>query len=500
MSKNILVVGGRVFFSFSKDGINYTEPFITDWSEYMLATDRSIGTIKKYANSIFRFWIYAFYHPAKEEEMFLKYILQYKDIIENKGFKIIEQIRIPALSASVHCTIYECPKQSIVTDLKALNSFFTYIQEFHKDDYKKLSNNFPIDFYYDKKDYKALRTRERYSKGAAYGLKAKDLMRESIAKRQNVFSNLLKNATKKASKSSIISDYKAMPIDMYDKLLQIAPNERKLLYLLVGAAPRLGQALSLTRFDIDMDLKRVFIVNPLSPAKQLPIDSNGYLFLEQPPRLELLKQFNSHPNVGHNKLIRHKQYLNFGEIPSIDDQDGYLFFLTDEYRNLFFSTYAKVVNLQSATQKAKNPYVFQTSTGKRLLPSEAYSGLKTDMKTLLKKYPHYKDVKLKGGFHKFRHMFGRTLASIAYIMQAEDEKWSNIDVAKTKKTNLVALMKSFTRAKMGHSSASSTIDNYFAPNAIVHSFVVNIIHEKSKPYLDLANKMSPKIEPVNFRF
>ena len=473
---NFKIINNKAYFHHVKDGIEYTDPYISEWSEWKKLTERSSGTIKVQISYIFKFWIYALYFPAKKNESALKYIVRYKNIIMNKGFKIEQELATSA-GGKFKQVVYTAEKtKSIVNDLVALQSFFQFIYD-HKtlsehDDIADLPNS---NFYYDQLDIEGMKARDRHSKGHGYGLKAKGIMRDSLMKRMTIFTDLIRGAKKNSSNNSTPFDsLDAMPLGMYERLLNVAPPERKLLYLLCGTSARIGQALHLTWFDVDQINKRVFLINPKSMNKQYPVDAKGYLFLDQPPRKELLAEYGINVDLGHHRNIRWKT----GEIPSIDDDEGFLLFIFDEWRDMFFETYLQVFSNTPVLHKKKNPFVFQTSTGKRLLPTEANDGLQHDMKLVKKKYPEWSHSQVKGGFHLFRHMFGSTMAGCAYLGQAQDKSLSNISIGGIESMNIVQLARVGVGKKMGHARGSSSTERYFKPDIYINAFVMNALRER----------------------
>lgn len=488
---NYMIINDKAYFHHKKDGLNYTDPFISMWSEWKNLNEGSKGTVYSQTGYIFKFWIFALYFPAEKNESLVKYLARYKKVITQKGFKIEEELKTDSIG--FRQVIYEAKKtNSVINDLVALQSFFQFIY-----DNKTLSedSSLPVvpqsDFYFNKLDMKALEVKDKHSKGHAYGLKAKGLMRLSMANRITALTGMIKGAKKGIGKTTGIGleNTKAMPLDVFEHLLTVAPPERKLLYLLCATSPRIGQALHLTWFDVDQEHKRVFLVNPKSIDKQLPTDAKGYLFLDQPRRETLLKEKGIHVGLGPHSLIRWKT----GEIPSIGDDEGYLFFIFDEWKDMFFETYSKVRNNTPATHRKNNPFVFQTSTGKRLLPTEADSGLKTDIKAMKARYPQYSELQLEGGYHLLRHMFGTLMASAAYLTLAQDEKLSSIEIGGGARKNIVEIAKVVTARKMGHSGTSST-DTYFNPDHYITTYTIEILQKRFNEVRSITKKIAEAVK------
>lgn len=473
--KNYYYVGKKVYFLHEKDGVMYQDPFVTKWSEKLELNGNSRGTVIPRASLIFKFWIYSLYFPPDKEQTIENYIAKYKNILLKTGFEIKKKVTTTQLTFLM--TIYRAKKKkSVLNDLIALQSFFEFVYDYRQmmgDDFK-LEQLPHHRFYFDALDFKKQNARDKYSKGHGYGLKARGLMRNAMAKRINVLTALIKTESRNMpSKTQSLFDSDTMSIQAFELLLKVAPTNRKLLYLLCATSPRIGQALHLTWFDVDITNKRVFLVNPKSRNKQLPTDARGYLFQAQPPREDLIKDYgidlDSHPHT----LIRWKT----GEIPSVDDTEGYLHFPFDHWRDMFFETYRKVFNETPSTNRANNPFVFQKASGKRLLPSELHAGLEADLKLLKKIY----GIQIEGGFHIFRHMFGAIMAASAYLELARDKDSAFIDTTGSGTIeSIIDVAKVITRRKMGHATNSSSIDVYFKPDLHTTRYFMSVLKDRSE--------------------
>ncbi|WP_345985736.1 hypothetical protein WCX49_01085 [Sulfurimonas sp. HSL-1656] len=488
---NYRLINGRVYFHHQKDGVDYNDPFIAQWSEWVLLNDGSLGTVKLQAGLIFKFWIWALYFPAGENESLLQYFARYKKVITNRGFEIKKELTL-YMGQKSDVMVYKAGKtNSVVNDLSALQSFFRFVY-----DHKTLHDDLPempySDFYFDRMDREAQNAKDQHSIGHAYGLKPKGMMRESMLARYTALTDMVKAANRKTKKKHFIglSSSLAMPLDFFDHLLVVAPPAAKLLYLLCATSARIGQALHLTWFDVDVDRERVYLVNPRSPSKQLPVDANGFLFLQQPPRKELLKLHGINLDLGHHQLVRWKT----GEIPSIDDDEGHLFFIHPVWKEMFFHTYLKVFNNTPAKHRKNNPFVFQTSTGKRLLPSEAKGWLDRDINAVRKQFPAFEGVQLEGGFHLFRHMFASLMASLAYLELSNDERMQHIDTGGGKTENIIEITKAITRRKMGHAAASDSIEVYFKADHYITAYHMNILRKRVEEYRELRGRIGEAID------
>ena len=166
----------------------------------------------------------------------------------------------------------------------ALESYFDFMIN---DDSKPLADAHLYDrtwFYLGKTDMKALKAQEKHSKGSGYGLKAEGIAREVLAPKLTFFTKY-KNI-KGESDNDPNGGIDTFPLEHYDKLLEVSDDRAKLLYLLCGAASaRRSQALQLTKYDVDLMNRDVYLTDPTSDRAPL---KNGKVFLEQPGRRTLL--------------------------------------------------------------------------------------------------------------------------------------------------------------------------------------------------------------------
>lgn len=133
--------------------------------------------------------------------------MKYKLTIEKKGFKIVRPLDVDSIGINgVAEVVFEQEKKQAATDMKALVSSYGYLADIRKSDYIELTSHFPIDFYYNRLDLKALETKEKHGKRSSYGLKAKDIMRESMTHRETVFTSLVRSTARKAKRNNAIKD------------------------------------------------------------------------------------------------------------------------------------------------------------------------------------------------------------------------------------------------------------------------------------------------------
>ncbi|MFW2611503.1 hypothetical protein [Aliarcobacter butzleri] len=474
------IIGDRCFFVEVNNELNLSDPFIDNYYKYLLR-DKEISTANKHITALHKFWIYSIYYPPKINEDFEEYVYQYRQKLFETGFKV--NIEISHDSYSNVITLYNFKKmQNPLFDMEALEQYFLYLLNPNLNIYIELLDDFPVNMYLEKKNTLKMQSKDNFSKGKGYGLKARGLMRNSLLEKVTIFTKLKKSKKFKKSKSFIPLNNQTFPLQAFDKLLEIVKNPRsKLLYLLCGAtSARRSQALTLTFFDIDIANQNVYLTDPRS--NNVPYNLTGKILKNQPPRKELLKNYGIDFNIGKYKTIGFKY-----PIPSIDTNDRTLHFLLPKYKKMFFDIYTELRNQINTSY----PFVFQTN-GKLgssiLLPSNAHNILKSDLKKLDKLFPQFNILKLENAFHSFRHMFGNCMADFAYITHAKYFNNSDFLLPNNDSANLIEVWKVFTRKKMGHTSIEST-DIYFNIGKIVEDYVTEIIRKNQDELLKLKNKV-----------
>ena len=109
----------------------------------------------------------------------------------------------------------------------------------------------------DEVDWKQLKRRSIQGEGGGYGLIMSPLVAQVLANKIKIIKDL-----KQDRKSSKLNSY--FPPEIFNELLDLCNNREKCLYLLCGfAGARVGQALSLTRDDYDMETREVMTINDI---------------------------------------------------------------------------------------------------------------------------------------------------------------------------------------------------------------------------------------------
>jgi len=339
---------------------------------------------------------------------------------------------------------------------------------------------FSLRLYFDRQDEAGMRAKEKHGKGHGYGLKSRGIMRSSLLERVTVFTDLARSKKYRHKAKQNINDSQAISIEAFDELLKDAKNPRdRLIYLLCGAcSARRSQALNLTRYDIDLVNKKVYLPDPLSHER--PVDDKGRVFLGQPPRIELLRSLGINPHADPHRSIAHKY-----PIPIRGEPDRSLTFLPGPYEKMFFDTYSELLK----TIHKDTPFVFQTLKGDRWKKTRANETIRRDFDKLDNKYPEFHLKNLTQTFHSLRHMYGRTMANLAYFLDAKHSEYRNMSLPGCEEpVSMFNIIKLITQHAMGHESTLST-DVYFNPSGLMKDFATEHIQKN----IDHVNAISSKI-------
>lgn len=451
-------------FAIEKDGQIYTEPIISKYSEEMLGFhNKEFLTVQKHIRAIHRYWVYSLYFPGGNGEDFGRHIREYYNTLK-KGFVITKTVVNEEFGIRTQRTIFESGKiKDLSFEFAALESYFDFMLN---DDTNPMAD-IHVDvwswFYLGKTDMKALKRREKHSKGSGYGLRAKGMARDVFAPKLTFFSKYKKRKPEQDDTPTSGTD--TFPFEHYDKLLEVADDRAKLLYLLCGAASaRRSQALQLTKYDVDLKNKDVYLTDPTSDRAP---KKDGIIFLNQLERRALL--WDKHKidfEVGKYKGISSKY-----PIPTLDCKDRSLFFVMPKYESMFFKTYQRFIRRINP----RYPMIFQTqgeSPDPIWLPSGANKQFNKNIERLNDKYDL--SINLTNGIHSLRHMFGAFMANMAYFLEATLPKRGDLELPNKEIKNVIELFRIFTAKRMGHGSVGS-VDRYFRPDEVVDLYVRDII-------------------------
>lgn len=449
-----------VFVEFFDNKI-YSDPFINDYYKILLREVRPSSALK-YIRCIHKYWLFNIYFPKLDNEDFQGYLYRYRDEYLTKGFELKTTGDYIRDLKPLIIKKYE-PVKDPETDMIALENYYSFLLNSKLNTKFELFDNKDINLYTGCLSFKKQDLMNKHSKGRGYGLEAKGLMREAFAEKVTIFSKLKKQRTDQMY--TIKQNGDTFPHNAFELLLDKTTNIRnKLLFLLCGSTSlRIGQALSLTTFDIDPINKLVYSINPNS--LRYAVEPSGKPLFNQKPRKILLDNFGinfyrDYPDIGYKY-----------NIPS-DNRVTPLHFLRPKYRDLFFDLYSQ---WQKKIDKSF-PMVFQTHGpgGTSLLDrSNATKYLTESMKKVDKEYPQFSLMNLENKFHSLRHMFGTVMANTAYLHQYLRRN-KIIETPDGDYKDYILLFKDFTRRKMGHKNISST-DRYFTTDRHIDEFILNQI-------------------------
>jgi len=374
-------------------------------------------TIKNKLDSLHHFWLWSLCSEVEDDEDIQLYFARYLLALEF-GFQIKHVSRVDGFNEEIEYVLYESkPKQSstIEKEKRAVESFFKYMNTFKSEDYNLETN------------FLAYSKQAKHNKGSSYGLKMFKYMQNILLDNESILPSY---------ENPVKGDIKAFAFKLFDDLLKIAKPRERLIYLLCGAcSARIGQTLNLTFYDMDYTSQNVWLIDPFS-NEQLGFHGIGRkIFLEK----------NYNINIDINK--EHNKFGFKYPIPTNYKSRMQLFWLSDNYKQLYFNTLIDYKPLPEALRKPSHPFFFVRSTGKRLTADEVHKTFKKHLKILQEKHPEFK-YKLDGlSIHSLRHMFGSVMATFeAKLIMSEPER--------------AHCIRWFTSNAMGHKNPSST-DVYF---------------------------------------
>ncbi len=374
-----------------------------------------ISTLK-----IFIYWSIA--NPVNKKEEVCIYLARFLKDQEN-GFKIDNNIYVKELDENItYEEINVKEKQS-----STINKDKIIIEDYLKYSNQGLFNSFNLN-----KNIRGYKFRKKFNRGHDYGLKMGKIS-------QSVFLN--ESSLIPRIRNSVKEDIKAFPFQLYEKLLEIAKPRELLIYLLCGAcSARISQVLNLTLYDINYGNSQVWLIDP---------NSNDQLGFSGIGRKKFLKE-NYNINTSEDKP--HKNIAFKSPIPLHFKKRLPLFWVSNTYKQLFFSSLVDYSFLPESSRVPKHPFFFVTRSGRRLTPQQVHASFKKCCEELKKDYPQFR-IQLDGlGLHSLRHMFGTIMATIqSKIILNED----NLNIKITPEH-----IKIITQEAMGHRNINST-DIYF---------------------------------------
>lgn len=473
-------VGQKCFFYAERQGIEFSDPYIADFTVYLFGQQKEYNTVKRYVNAIHRFWIYSLFFPnVSWMELELEdYLEDYQEVL-NRGFKITNQYFDEKIGANTEYTYFESEKtEDLYYEFSALESYYEFVYDKNLNPKYELTKDHELVIFTGKANYDALDRQSKHGKGSGYGLKAKGYVREALAEKETIFKRYKK--FNKGKKKKPIGNM-TFPFVFFDRLLDISDDRSKLLYLLCGASgARVGQALSLTQFDVDPLNQKVYLIDP--KTENVPIDEDGDILYGQESRKHLLAKYGIDFRAG-----KYRRYIQFKyPIPTDASPIQSLYFIREKYRKMFFETYSRYIKKINRDY----PMVFQTESSEPdniWLPSGAVEKLNRHLKELSILYPkEAKLLKIKNKMHSFRHMFGTYIANIAYLKSNKLEEAHTTRLPNMHIVNTIELYKEFAMTKMGLVSPSS-IEVYFRTDFIVDSYIQQSIQKDAEKYSSISD-------------
>ena len=402
------------------------------------------STLKRYSLALNKFIIWSLYNPKGIDESLLDYLVRYRseflldcrDVVTTRKYDdgiILFEIEQVVLSNNTKSF------NTINLEMGVIEKYFIYLRDIGATTESLLQDD--IDWLFNK-------IKNEQSIHAGYGLSMRDSLLEIYGKKKSLLKPL---KTKNHGNES-----KYFPFYFFYELLEISDPMERLIYLLCGGAgARVGQALSLTWFDIDYEAKEVYLIDPRSDM---------YSPLLESPRLSLLLN-----NYGIDPRID-KPHSDIAFKYPIPLEYGPLIFMTQYLENQLFRTMTYIV--QPPEYDVKHPFVCTTSTGSRLSTVQVSRKFNTRLKQLKQKYPlnpdddnyfHVKQLHNAKGIHSLRHMLAVSMAEIGLSVPE-----IGVDTARA-----------LTQNMLGHKNPTST-EVYFKLAGIAKRHYKSVMKEIEK--------------------
>jgi len=376
------------------------------------------NTLKTILSTLKTFIYWTMAHSISEDESLALYLARFLND-EEDGFKIYNNTYVEELDESIeYLEISVKPKKASTIDKdKAI------IEDYLKATNQDLFSSFNLE-----KNITAYNQQQKYSKGDGYGLKMGKIAQKAFLNDVSILPNRNKG---------LEDDIKAFPYEIYEELLKMAKPRERLIYLLAGScSARVSQILNLTTYDFDYINKNVWLIDPRS-NDQLGVHGIGRkTFLEKEYNIDASKD-KPHKNIGFK-----------APIPLRSQERVSLFWFSNIYKEYFFETLLDCEAMIKQTRIPRHPFLFITSSGKRLMPQQVHITFVSHCNKLKKMYPEYAN-RLDGiGLHSLRHMFGAVMATLQAKIIIHQKK---LDYSIPPDQ-----LKLITKEAMGHRSLSST--------------------------------------------
>ncbi len=425
----VIQIGNKFIISYIFEGNVITLDKSYEWSRWLVDIKAcSSNTALSYARSMERFWIWSLYNKPVDGETFPEYFIKFKKKLI-KGFTI--KSRIVDELGEIEYAVYTSKPISHTTLSKELAGIESYLQYTNKEE---LVFSDEIDIGYEKR-------RSQSSFLASVGVKPSERFLKTFGKRKSFVGRV-----KQRPRSGIVKS--AFPYKRFLQLLEVAKPREKMIYILAGiTSARIGQILNLTLYDLDFNKKDVYLIDPKSDEKDQYNRSR---------RRWLLEKY----GIDMDLPSEHNNSTNQFKYP-IPYFKGPLHWINEDFKEPFFNALVQYTKskyyVDEFERENPHPFLFVTSSGKRLTQNQVYETFWSNIKKLGKKYNCQDELKDVKGLHSLRHMAGTVMAQ----MYATSGKDIFIDL---------------TKNMFGHASVQST-EVYF-----------NILPQIQKKLLNEASK------------
>jgi len=352
-----------------------------DWYVWMRTLrNKSLSTATMYLRSVEKFYLWGMYNPIQEHEPFPYYVAKYRQALLS-GFTI-KQTQEDGLELTI-AQSGKLSKTTINKEMAGIKSYYEFIGE------SSIYKSSKIDTAYESR-------MSRMGLLAGINIKKSKTYLEAFGKRVD-FVKAFK------TQRSGVKSIKALPLNLFDKLLTVAKPRERLLYLICGAcSARIGQALNLTLNDIDYKNSEVWLLDPTS--ERLDIFGNKRkIWLFEKYGIDI----STHPT--HSK----KDYRFKYPIPLRNEP--LFWFNESKYKKLFFDTLIEYTESKSYVREhlrpAPHPFLFITESGNRLTQNSILCTFKANLRKIEPDPVRLKEL-LQLGSHSLRHMFGTAMAEL----------------------------------------------------------------------------------------
>jgi len=339
------------------DGEWWIDEIIAEW---MLVLKRnymsSYNSRRTYANALNIFLHYYIYSPQKKNQSLFDYLLDFREKLHT-GLEITTErvINTGRINFTMHYTVLKkksLKKSTVNTYMTGIQWFLSFLKEKRVDANVESLHSDEIDWY-------QLKQQSILGKGGGYGLMMSPLLAQLIGPKKKLIKNYSLGRD-----SSKLNTY--FPPEAFLDLLKISNPREQAIYLLCACAgARIGQALSLTRDDYDVECQIIYLIDPKSDETG-PRGKQG--------RFQLLQEYGINIEETPYKYVASKYPIPL--------QYEELLWIAPIFKKMFFKALAQI---DKGNHHINNhPFIFITKSGKILTPSECYTTFRSKIKKLQK--------------------------------------------------------------------------------------------------------------------